>query len=324
MRRSQDPAPHALVADWLTCMERIVWATPQTMRGYRSDARLLFRFLRARFGVEDPRLIEPPMLVAYFSELPAALSPFTRLRRLTSLRSLARWLRTSGHATRDITDGLARPRLPRLLPRFLTEEEMTRLLAVPATGSPEDVRLRAILQVFYGTGMRLTELIELRVEALDLGRGTARVMGKGRLERFCLLNPTTRRALTAWLLLRQQIIAEPEWAARADGFVFVNFKNGGPLRQAAVQRFVRATGKRAGIARRAHPHIIRHSFATHLLAGGADIRHIQLLLGHLCLSTTALYTHVPMQQLMDAYARSHPLGSARPSHERAPERIPAI
>jgi len=297
---------HPIVSTWLSRME--ARATPQTLRAYRSDMRLLFRFLAERYRLDDPRAITPAMLETYFRELAPRLSAFARLRQLTSARSLARWLRKSGYVLADFTEELVRPRLPRLLPRFLTVEDVTRLLAAPASASDDDVRLRAILHVFYGTGIRLTELTELRVEAIDMHHGVLRVMGKGRRERYCLFGPRTRRALTAWLLLRERVLARPEWARRADGFVFVNFKNGGPLRPCAVQRFVRRAGERAGIARKVHPHILRHSFATHLLAGGADIRHIQVLLGHECLSTTAIYTHVPLPHLSDVYRRALPLG----------------
>lgn len=279
-----------------------------TILAYRSDMRLLARFMLARWGSDDPRQLSHERLLVYFEAMAGERAAATRLRRLTSLRSLFRWLHAAGEITVNPTALLGRPHVPRLLPRFLTLQEVRRLLAAPSGSSPQDVRLRAILHALYASGMRVGELAYLRLEALDVERGVARVLGKGRVERMAFLGRPARLAVRDWLRVRADFYASRGWQHRDKGWLFVNFRDGGRLSCPRIHAFVAEAGKRAGIERNVHPHLLRHAFATHRLQSGqVDIRELQELLGHKSISSTMRYTHVSPDRLRSAHERSDPL-----------------
>jgi integrase/recombinase XerC len=192
------------------------------------------------------------------------------------------------------------PKRGRTLPKFLTGDEIARLLAAPRPAAAGGLRDRAILELMYSSGVRVRELVGLDDPDLDLAGGTVRVRGKGRRERLGIVGSHARTALRAWLAVRP---AAP--AARGPRPLFTN-RFGGRLSVRGVARLLEKHLATAGLTGRASPHTLRHSFATHLLDAGADIRSVQELLGHKSLVTTQIYTHVTTRRLIDAYDKAHP------------------
>jgi integrase/recombinase XerC len=204
--------------------------------------------------------------------------------------------------TNNPATGLRGPRQERKLPRFFSREEMLRLLEAPPADGPLGLRDRAILEVLYSAGLRVSELTGLELGDLDLGEGLATVRGKGRKERLALLGPPATQAINAWLPARQAL-AGPR--ALTQPALFLN-RRGTRLTTRSVGRLLSKYLAQTGLDPEASPHTLRHSFATHLLDAGADIRSVQELLGHRSLGTTQMYTHVSTQRLRDSYHKAHP------------------
>jgi integrase/recombinase XerD len=205
------------------------------------------------------------------------------------------------------------PGVPRGLPKGLTEEEVERLLAVVVGTDPVARRDRAILEVLYGTGIRIAELVGLSLGALDLDDALVRVLGKGSKERVIPLGRFAREALAEWLDTGgRPAMAPSQWARRGDAeAVFLN-QRGGRLTRQGAWGIVQEHGRRAGLERTLSPHALRHSCATHMLDHGADIRAVQELLGHASISTTQVYTGVSIERLFNAYREAHPRAKAVP------------
>jgi integrase/recombinase XerC len=228
-------------------------------------------------------------------------------RKLAAIRAFGRYLRREGLIERDPARLVGTPKREQRLPAHLGESEMSRLLEVPDATEPLGRRDRAILELFYASGLRLSELVGLDVDDVNLSGRVVRVLGKGRKERIVPFNRSTEAALREWLKDWKERL-RPERAAggkRGAAPLFLNYQ-GRRLSTRSVDRLVRkyvsACSTRFGIS----PHALRHSFATHLLQRGADLRAIQELLGHARLSTTQRYTHLDTAQLMDAYKKAHP------------------
>jgi integrase/recombinase XerC len=271
-------------------------ASPHTLRSYRTDLTDCAAFLAAgRLGTlvgADARTLR-----AYLAALhERGLARTSIARRLAALRSFFRFLMRRGRASANPAREVTTPKLPRKLPAYLPIDESEALLRVAAPPAAGGARDRAILELFYATGIRVAELAGLDVEDLDLREGAVRVLGKGRKERIV---PVGRKAVEA---LRAYLGREGE---RERGPVFLNGR-GGRLTVRSVHRIVRARARAAGLHRRVSPHTLRHTFATHLLDAGADLRLIQELLGHARLGTTQKYTHVSTDRLMKVYDRAHP------------------
>lgn len=271
-------------------------ASPHTLRSYRTDLTDCAAFLAAgRLGTlvgADARTLR-----AYLAALhERGLARTSIARRLAALRSFFRFLMRRGRASANPAREVTTPKLPRKLPAYLPIDESEALLRVAPPPTAGGARDRAILELFYATGIRVAELAGLDVEDLDLREGAVRVLGKGRKERIV---PVGRKAVEA---LRAYLGREGE---RERGPVFINGR-GGRLTVRSVHRIVRARARAAGLHRRVSPHTLRHTFATHLLDAGADLRLIQELLGHARLGTTQKYTHVSTDRLMKVYDRAHP------------------
>lgn len=226
-------------------------------------------------------------------------------RHLVSVRNLFRFALTEGEITVDPTQNLESPKIRRSLPGFLRLEEVDRLLEMPDTCSPLGIRDKAIIEVLYSTGLRVSELVGLRVSDLDTKVGCVRCIGKGDKER---LVPIGRKALAAVELYLQH--ARPELLrkrrqAPGNPCLFIN-RVGGNLSRVGVWKILAGYGKALGLKPRLTPHMLRHSFATHLLEGGADLRSVQLMLGHADISTTQIYTHVVEGRLKHIYLAHHP------------------
>ena len=282
-------------------------ASAHTVRAYESDLSQLVAVTAASAGVKpnelQPGHLDRAAIRRFLAELhKAGQSRATAARKLAAARTFLRYLRREELIDGDPGALVAAPKREVRMPAHLSETEMEALLAAASSDSPLGRRDRAILELFYASGLRVSELAGLGLEDIDLARKMVRVLGKGRKERFVPFNTSTARALRGYLERRP---AGPPASGRRADALFVNHR-GGRLTVRSIDRIVRryvaATSARTGIS----PHALRHSFATHLLQRGADLRVIQELLGHARLSTTQRYTHVNAAQLVDVYRKAHP------------------
>jgi integrase/recombinase XerC len=270
-------------------------ASAHTLRAYRADLADCALFLaRSRLpGLADA---DARALRAYLAALhERGLQKTSMARRLAALRSFYRFLVRRGRLRRNPAAELRSPRLPKRLPGYLPIDESEALLARGSDRGATAARDRAILEVLYATGARVAELSGLDVESVDLAEGTARIFGKGGKERIVPVGRPAIHAVRAYLRGRRE----------ARGPLFRN-RRGGRLGVRSIRRVVRDRARAAGLARRVTPHTLRHTFATHLLDAGADLRLIQELLGHARLGTTQKYTHVSADRLMRVYDDAHP------------------
>ncbi|HEX6211059.1 MAG TPA: tyrosine recombinase XerC [Methylomirabilota bacterium] len=273
-------------------------ASAHTLRSYRSDLTDFQRFLTGR-GVAGLAAADSRAVRAWLADLHArGLDPASIGRKLAALRSCGRFLVRRGVIERNHAREVRGPRQPGKLVSALPIDEATQLVEGRAVGGASRPRDVAILELLYATGLRVSELSGVDVDALDRAGRAVRVLGKGRKERIVPYGEPAARALEAWLGIRGE---QP-------GPLFTN-PRGSRLSVRSIYTVVRRSARAAGITRPVSPHTLRHSFATHLLDGGADLRMIQELLGHSRLSTTQRYTHVAADQLMKVYDRAHPRAS---------------
>ena len=222
-------------------------------------------------------------------------------RHLVSLRNLFRFLVREGCQVTDPTADIEAPKLDQSLPRYLTAEEVERLLVLPDVSTPLGLRDKAMLELLYATGMRVSELIHVAAADFDMGLGIIRCLGKGNKERLIPVGKSALRAVEAYLLTGRAALA----GKRQSPWLFLN-RRGGALSRVGFWKILAAYGRRAGLPSGINPHLVRHSFATHLLERGADLRSIQLMLGHSDISTTQIYTHVLKERLKQVYQSHHP------------------
>lgn len=275
--------------------------SPLTAKSYREDLLQLEEFLAAA-GCRCPPDVTSVILRRFAAGLHAAgYAASTVARKLASMRSFFAYCQREGWIAINPGKPLRSPKRGRTLPRFLTGDEIGRLLAAPRPEAAGGLRDRALLELMYSAGVRVRELVDLDDADLDLTNGTVRVRGKGRRERLGIVGSHARQALRAWLDARPARV--PMRGVRRP--LFIN-KLGGRLSVRGVARLLEKHLATAGLARRASPHTLRHSFATHLLDAGADIRSVQELLGHKSLVTTQVYTHVTTSRLLEAFERAHP------------------
>lgn len=276
-------------------------ASEHTLRAYGRDLSDLIGFLAGR-GVTEPKAITPRALRAWLGDLDdRALSKATIQRRLSATRSFLRSLVEDGQLEANPALGLRQRRTSRHLPGVLSVKEIEQLLAAPDASTPLGKRDRAILELMYSAGTRAAETVGLNVSSLDLKRGLGRVLGKGRKERLVALGSFAREAISDYLSDPRR--ARPVLAA---GDALFLSQRGTRLTTRSLENIVAAQVLKAGITRKATPHTLRHSFATHLLDGGADLRSVQELLGHENLVTTQIYTHVSVARLAEIYEKAHP------------------
>lgn len=276
-----------------------------TCEAYRRDLEQAAAFL-ARRGARGWGGVTPALATSWAQAMSEeGLSPATLARKLTALRVFGRFLAREGRGPDDFTSLLAAPRLGRRLPSTLSPEEVGRLLGAASGGDPRSLRDRALLELFYSSGLRVSELAALTLQQIDLEAGFLRVFGKGSKERVVPAGSRACQALAAYIEAGRPALVR----SRTGSQVFLN-NRGGPLSRVMLWMLVRKYARRAGIARPVKPHALRHSFATHLLAGGADLRAIQEMLGHASISTTQIYTAVEPERLVAQHARFHPRGRA--------------
>lgn len=272
-----------------------------TLAAYRGDLRHCQRWLQQRDALTLDKAGAGDLL-GYLAELHAG-SVRTAARRLSSLRRFYAWLVREGIVRTDPTARIDAPRLGRSLPKSLTEAEVESLLDAPDTETALGLRDRAMLEILYATGLRVSELVSLEVAQVNLRQGVVRVMGKGNKER---LVPLGEEALN-WLQHYMQT-ARPELLHGRQSDALFPTRRGGAMTRQAFWYLIRRYAGRAGIRKSLSPHVLRHAFATHLLNHGADLRVVQMLLGHSAISTTQIYTHVARERLKQLHAQHHPRG----------------
>jgi len=280
-------------------------ASAYTVKSYREDLNQALEFFREKVGtpVKKPAQLSTRHVRAYLAWLhDRQYSKATIARRMAAVRSWFRFLCRQGIVEANPADGLRSPRQDKKLPHFLSEEELGRLLEKPPTATPLGIRDRAILETLYSAGVRVSELTGLNIEDVDLDGGLAVVRGKGKRERLAPLGKPALMALKRWLPCREEVSKKK---GRTSPAVFLN-KNGSRLTSRSVGRLLEKYLALAGLDPRTSPHTLRHSFATHLLDRGADIRSVQELLGHRSLGTTQIYTHVTTNRLKESYQHAHP------------------
>jgi integrase/recombinase XerC len=275
------------------------------VKSYREDLVQAVEFFGTKLGTASPRpeQLTTRLLRAHLAFLhEQGYSRATIARRLAAVRSWCRFLCRQGTLTDNPATGLRGPRQEKKLPHFVSLDDMLRLLQAPPADTPLGLRDRAILETIYSAGLRVSELAALNLDDLDLDAGMATVRGKGKRERLVLLGEPAVAAIRAWLPARHHLAGERATTLSA---LFIN-KNRTPLSVRSVGRLLEKYLAETGLDPRTSPHTLRHSFATHLLDAGADIRSVQELLGHQSLSTTQIYTHVTTQRLRDSYDQAHP------------------
>jgi integrase/recombinase XerD len=272
-----------------------------TLAAYTHDLRRYQAFCGAE-GLSSPAEVTLAHLQAYLGRLrESGLAPRSVARAISAIKTFHRFLAAEGHVRSDPTALLRVPRASRSLPSVLSNDEVERLLQAPDVAEPRGVRDRAMLELLYATGLRASELLTLSLTAVDLTVGFVRCRGKGAKERVV---PVGSSAVT-WLCeyLRR---GRPNLAAEKETSLLFLGRGGRPLTRQAFWKNIRAYGRKAAVEKRITPHTLRHSFATHLLERGADLRSVQLMLGHADISTTQIYTHVSRARLREIHEQFHP------------------
>ena len=293
-----------LLERWLASLARERRLSPHTGAGYRRDLAALVAFCVAERIASFAALGERELRAFAATAHRAGLAPRSIQRRLSAIRTFFGFLIREGQLRANPAVGVRAPKAAKRLPAALDVDRMTRLLEGPPGASALARRDRAIMELFYSSGLRLAELVGLDLPDLDLTDRTVRVLGKGAKARIVPVGTKARAALTDWLLARAALAAASERA------VFVG-RNGRRLGARAVQLRVEAWARHQGLDVRVHPHLFRHSFATHLLESSQDLRGVQELLGHANINTTQVYTHLDFQHLARVYDRAHPRARRR-------------
>ena len=271
-----------------------------TRESYQRDLEQCAAFVAAR-GAASWRSVTAEQAGAWVRSLGRREAASSQARKLTSLRMLARFMVRERLRPDDFTELLSGPRLVRRLPESLSSAEIGRLLAAPRGADPAALRDRALLELFYSSGLRVSELAALTLQQVDLESGFARVFGKGSKERVVPVGARARDALGAWIASGRPHFVK----SRTGSQLFLNGR-GTALSRVGLWGIVKRHARRAGITKGVKPHLLRHSFATHLLSGGADLRAIQEMLGHSSITTTQIYTAVEGKRLLEQHARYHP------------------
>jgi integrase/recombinase XerD len=310
--QSPGPAPaspgagarfEGLVLDFLSYLELERGLSRNTLNAYRTDLFQYGEFLAGHH--RDALKARPADIADFLADLATgngrpACSAATIHRKAACLRSFYKHLRRDELISDDPTAALSAPRRAKKLPHVLNYSEVQLLLAAPRGSEPTTLRDRALLEVMYACGLRASETIGLDVGDLDLRQGFLRARGKGSKERLVPVGRQAIAAISVYMRARPKLVGE-----RHEPKLFVNFR-GGPLTRQGLYKIVQRHARTAGLGGRMSPHTLRHSFATHLLAGGCDLRAVQEMLGHADISTTQMYTHLSGDQLKDVYFRAHP------------------
>ncbi len=299
----------AALAEFLRSLALEKNASEHTVKSYREDLTQALDFFRVKYEGQDltPESITSRQLRAFAAWLhDQEYAKTTIARRIAAVRTWFKFLCRQGTVTSNPAEGLRAPRQDKKLPHFLGEDTLDKLLQAPPAEDPFGKRDRAILEMLYSAGLRVSELTGLNLSDIDLDAGVATIRGKGKKERIAFFGTASLSTLKIWLHAREELLTEKigSMPRRTDA-VFLN-KNGTRLTSRSVGRMLEKYLAQAGLDPRTSPHTLRHSFATHMLDHGADIRSVQELLGHSSLATTQIYTHVTTQRLKDSYDKAHP------------------
>ena len=276
--------------------------SPNTLAAYRADLTALSRWLAER-QVPMVQTSHKDLQQFIESRVDAGARPRSTARQLSSFRRFFRYLVREGEIQEDPTAQIAMPKIGRSLPKSLTEEEVEALLAAPTVRDPLGNRDRTMLEVLYATGLRVSELVNLRYAQINLNQGVIRIVGKGNRERLIPLGDEAVRWLTEFVHgARDEILLD-----RQTDYLFPT-RRGDRMTRQAFWHIIKRYARKSGVAQGLSPHTLRHAFATHLLNHGADLRVVQILLGHSDLSTTQIYTHVASERMKELHSRHHPRG----------------
>jgi integrase/recombinase XerD len=299
MKTTMDGAVDAFL-DYLVIEKGLL---PNTIRAYGRDLSALADTLEEQ-GITDPKRIGPDAVELHAVRLSKrGLSATSRARMLSAIRHFHRFLEREGLGSSDAVERLVRPKIGRRMPNVLSLAQVESLLEAPEKGTPLGLRDRAMLELAYGAGLRVSELCGLRVDSLLFDQELVSITGKGGKQRVVPFGRAALRALAAYLDHGRPYLLR----GRVSPFVFINIRGGGISRVGFFKR-LKEHARTAGIARKVSPHVLRHSFATHLLEGGADLRLVQELLGHADIATTQVYTHVDTKHILEAHRAFHPRG----------------
>ncbi|MFC1947552.1 site-specific tyrosine recombinase XerD [Chloroflexota bacterium] len=290
--------------------------SPYTIRNYITDLKGskniqgLFRFLQEK-GIELPEQADRFDIRDYLSYLAEQkVVKASIARKVSAMRSFYKYLEREGIIPVNPMQYISSPKLDRRLPSFLTNTEIIRLLDAPDAEDPFGRRDRAFLELLYASGLRVSELAGLKIDQVNLETREIRVIGKGSKERIALMGEPAAKALEVYMEEARDLIPKIKPTSRTNKkktkSVFIN-SDGYPLTDRSVQEILQKYADKAGIGKKVHPHMLRHTFATHLLDGGADLRVVQELLGHADLSTTQIYTHISKSQAKKVYLSAHPM-----------------
>ena len=280
--------------------------SPYTVRNYKTDLLGFFDFLKEK-GVDSLQEVDRRVVRDYMGHLARRrIAKASIARKLSAIRSFYRYLLREEIIATNPVEEASSPKLDQRLPSFLTLEEVERLLNAPDLSTPQGQRDRALLELLYASGLRVSELVNLTLGQVSLDTNEIRVWGKGSKERMVLMGEPATEAVRNYLEQgRPKLVGE-----KKNDALFLN-RYGQRLADRQVQRMLKQYAKKAGIGKRVHPHLLRHTFATHLLDGGADLRVVQELLGHARLSSTQIYTHVTKSQAKKIYLSAHPMAKEK-------------
>jgi integrase/recombinase XerC len=282
-------------------------ASPYTVRNYKTDLLDFFDFLKTK-NINSLETVDKHLLRDYLSNLiNRGIVKGSIARKLSAIRSFFRYLVREEMLPASPVAATSSPRLDRRLPSFLTIEQIEKLLSAPDLTKPQGLRDYAIMELLYASGLRVSELVNLDVEQVGLGNDELLVRGKGSKERLVIIGKPAIAALKAYLQKGREFIRDGK-KSRA---LFI-YRGGGRLTERRIQKILEGYATAAGIDKHVHPHLLRHTFATHLLDGGADLKVVQELLGHSSLSSTQIYTHVTQSQAKKVYMAAHPMAREKP------------
>ena len=282
-------------------------ASPYTVRNYSTDLMDFIHFLKSK-KISSLEQVDKHTVRSYLAYLiEQGVVKRSIARKLSALRSFYRYLMREQIISVNPVATTSSPKLDKRLPAFLSLEQVVRLITSPDLSTPLGLRDRALMELLYACGMRVSELASLNLEQIDLGSGEMRVWGKGSKERLVLMGKPAIDALTAYLDR-----GRPELIGKKGNAALLLNRYGGRLTERQVQRILVKYANSVGIDKRVYPHLLRHTFATHLLDGGADLRVVQELLGHASLTSTQIYTHVTKSQAKKVYLAAHPMAREKP------------
>ncbi len=274
-----------------------------TLAAYRNDLRGLARWLRRSYHLSLREATRETLLAYLASRISGGARPRSSSRLLSSIHGFYGYLIREGHLREDPSSRIDAPKVGRSIPRSLSEAEVEQLLAAPDTDTPLGLRDRSMLELMYASGLRVSELVKLQAPQLNMRQGVVRISGKGGRERLIPLGDEALKWLERYLADARPVLIH----GHSSEVLYVTHRGGGMTRQ-AFWHLIKRHARKAGVTTALSPHTLRHAFATHLLNHGADLRVVQMLLGHSDLSTTQIYTHIARARLQELHSRHHPRG----------------